>query len=84
MGELAATRQFEVVLPLRTDQRRAQVKPRALAAGQIRNLIYAEVALKHNRVAVVAACARIAVIVVAIVVMTFLRLGVVAAILLQA
>jgi hypothetical protein len=84
MGGLVAMRQSEVVLPLRIGQRRAQVKLRVQAVDQTQSLTNAEVALKHNNVAAVAACARIAVIAAAIVVMTFLRLGVVAAIMLQA
>jgi hypothetical protein len=84
MGGLVATRQPEAVLPLLTDQRRAQVKPRAQAADQTWNLISAEVALEHNSVAVVAACARIVVTPVAIAVMMLPRLAIVAVILPQA
>jgi len=83
MGELAATRQHEAVLPLQIDQPRAQVKPRVQAADKIWSRINAEVVLKYNNVAVVAACATILVTAVAIVVMTLLRLAVVEAILLQ-
>jgi len=84
MGELEAIRQSEVVLPLRIGQQQVQVKLRVQVVGKILSLTNAEVALKYNHAAAVTVYAKIVVIAVAIVVMTFLHQDVVVVILPQA